>query len=234
MPTIAPFAGFGEPTFDFLSGLANNNDRDWFDANRDGYKQHFVGPAQSFVVAIGERMQATIPGLRAEPKVNGSIFRINRDTRFSADKTPYKTHMDMMWHVGLGRSRELPGLYFRMYPHTLMLGAGMHMFDKDTLAAYREAVAGSKGDELTRILAPLGDYEIGGQHYKKLPKGLAADHPRAELLKHNALYAGVQFGALPSESGSAAFVDFCADYFEPLAPLLQWIAGVVTAARNKC
>jgi len=231
MSAIAPFSGFSDATFDFLGGVAANNDRDWFDAHRKDYKQHFVGAAQSFVVAMGARMAATVPGLRAEPRVNGSIFRINRDTRFSKDKTPYKTHMDLMWHVGEGRSRELPGFFFRMYPHSLMIGAGMHGFDKAALAAFREAVAGESGARLVSILSGLSDYEVGGAHYKRVPRGFDADHPRADLLRHNAMHVGMSFGALPASVASADFVDFCGAHFERMAPLLMWVAELVAASR---
>ena len=235
MPAIAPFSGFSEDTFDFLTGIAAHNDRDWFDAHRKHYKAHFVGAAQSFVVAMGERLQAMHPGILAEPKVNGSIFRLNRDTRFSKDKTPYKTHMDIMFHIGAGRSRDNPGFFFRMYPHSLHLGAGMHGFDpKKVLPAFREAVTGPKGAALETLLsdiAKLSDYEIGGAHYKRVPRGLDPEHPRAELLKHNALWAASTFEPLPKSASSAAFVDFCADHFEALLPLLLWVSDVVESTK---
>ncbi len=233
MAKIAAFEGFSDATLSFLDGVAANNTREWFDVHRGDYKQHFVGAAQSFVVAIGQRLAPVVPGLRAEPRVNGSIFRLNRDTRFSRDKTPYKTHMDIMWHVGEGRSRELPGFFFRMYPHSVMLGAGMHGFDKNVLAAYREAAGSSDGARLVSILSELSDYDVGGQHYKRVPKGFDADHPRGDLLKHNAMHAGIEFSPLPAEAGSVEFVDFVADHFETLAPLLMWVSEVVTASRTK-
>lgn len=232
MPTIAPFTGFSAETLGFLTELAANNDRAWFDAHRKDYKAHFVGAAQSFVAAMGERFAELHPGIIAEPRVNGSIFRINRDTRFSTDKTPYKTHMDIMFHIGSGRSRENPGFFFRMFPDSLVLGAGMHGFHpKTVLPAFRTAVASTDGARLTTILDGLGDYDLGGEHYKKVPRGFDADHPRATLLKHNALHAGKTFEVLPDAAKTPDFLDFCSDHFEALLPLLLWVSEVVESTK---
>src|SRR3954449_1540080 len=136
------FAGFPSEGLEFLEGLAADNSRDYFEAHRSTYEAALLQPAKDFVVALGEELSARVsPGLRAEPRINGSILRINRDTRFSSDKRPYKEHVDLWFWEGEGPSRERPGLFLRLRPATVTLGAGMHRFEPGALAAYRAAVA---------------------------------------------------------------------------------------------
>jgi uncharacterized protein (DUF2461 family) len=133
------FTGFSADGLRFLAGLAANNDKAWFDANRVAYDDGLIEPARELVVDVGERLAAFVPDINAEPRVNGSIFRINRDLRFSKDRRPYKEHLDLMWWRGAGRSRERPGFFFRLTPATLLLGAGMHRFAPDAAARAKSA-----------------------------------------------------------------------------------------------
>src|SRR5919206_86901 len=128
--TTTTFAGFPSEGLELLAGLAANNTRGYFDAHSDVYESALLAPAKAFVVALGEQLQARVsPGLRAEPRINGSILRINRDTRFTTDKRPYKEHLDLWFWEGEGPSREHPGYFIRVRPETVALGAGMHRFD---------------------------------------------------------------------------------------------------------
>ena len=98
---VNQFTGFGPETFAFLRDLTLHNDRDWFMANRARYEEHYLAAALGFIEAIGPRLAAELPGdVRFEARVNGSLFRINRDIRFSKDKTPYKNHIDMWFWTG--------------------------------------------------------------------------------------------------------------------------------------
>src|SRR5207247_274527 len=137
----AGFAGFPPETFKFLARLAENNHKEWFETHRPEYQRYYVGAALDFIEAFGPRLQAVDPAIKFEPKINGSLFRINRDIRFSTDKTPYKTNLDMWFWKGEQKGWDTPGLFFRMSPDSLVLGAGLHHFDKPLLEAYREAVA---------------------------------------------------------------------------------------------
>jgi uncharacterized protein (TIGR02453 family) len=98
-------------------------------------------PAKAFVTAQGDELRSRVsPLIRAEPRVKGSILRINRDTRFSSDKRPYEGHLDLMFWEGERHSRESPGFFIRLRPWRVGLGAGMHRFDRGALEAYRAAV----------------------------------------------------------------------------------------------
>src|SRR5262249_39822409 len=160
---------------------------------RDDYEQAFLAPAQAFVQALGPRLRKIDPGVNAEPRVNGSIMRINRDIRFSKDKSPYKDHLDLWFWSGDRKGWDCSGFFFRLTPERVMGGAGLHGFAPPVLARYRAAVLDPKrGEALARVVASVrkAGYEVGTESYKKVPAGAPADHPRAALLRHGGLHAG--------------------------------------------
>lgn len=225
---MGEFVGFSTECVAFLQGLSEpeNNSKGWFEARRKTYDTHVKEAGRAFVNALAPKIEVFAPHVHCVPKVGGSIFRINRDTRFSNDKRPYKDHLDMMFWEGAGRSRACPGLFFRLTGSELVIGAGKHGFDKDQLAAWRRVVTGDGGEELQATLAamPPGT-DVGGLHYKKVPRGLPADHPRASLLRHNALYVGVTTPH-PESLGSAAITDHVAAGFEVFYPVVRWLLQV--------
>lgn len=228
---IAPFTGFSKQTLAFLSALALNNEKAWFDAHRDDYQRLLVEPAKSFVVDMGRAIAKFAPKVHAEPKVNGSISRINRDVRFSADKSPYKTHLDLWFWEGAKRGFDLSGFYFRLEPTGLLLGAGIYRFEDEALARYRKAVLSpAKGKALEKAAAQVksAGCELGGVGYKKVPRGLPEDHPRAELLKHRGLYAAVEL-PISKDLGSPKLVALCAGHYRTMLPLHRWLADLVKA-----
>ena len=125
MPTktkqeIAEFTGFAGATTAFLADLAANNDKDWFDKHRPDYDEHWVKPAKEFALAAGEALQELAP-VAIAPRINGNIFRINRDVRFSPDKTPYKDHLDFWFWEG-ERKTAVSGFFVRITPNQLGIG----------------------------------------------------------------------------------------------------------------
>lgn len=214
-------------TLGFLEALADNNDKTWFDAHRSDYDAHFIAPARALVSALEGPLQELCPQLHAVPKVNGSMMRIHRDTRFSKDKTPYKTHLDLMFWQGTGRGRECPALYFRLEPGGAHVGGGKHGFDKTQLPRFRDAVAGDRGEELQSLLAQLqsAGYTVGGAHYKRVPRGYDAEHPRAELLKYNGVHAFTVLS--PDVAFGDGAVDLLMAHYRTVHPLVDWLADVL-------
>ena len=108
MTNIQNFSGFSQEVISFYNELALNNDRDWFNAHKSVYTEKVLEPAQGFVLAMGERLRMLSPNIIADPRTNGSgsIFRIYKDTRFSKDKTPYKTFLGDLF---LGREPQKNG-----------------------------------------------------------------------------------------------------------------------------
>jgi uncharacterized protein (TIGR02453 family) len=229
---MTSFSGFDPAALDFLRGLGEHNDRTWFEAHRADYEELLLLPARELVVALGERLAVIAPGIRADPRVNGSILRINRDTRFSNDKRPYKTHLDLWLWEGDGPSRGCSGFFLRIEADSVGYGAGMHHFEKDTLAAYRAAVDDSRrGAALTRAVkqATASGAQVGREQWKRVPAPYAADHPRAEYLRYGGMVAGTR-EEIPAELFTATFPAWCVERFRPLRPLQTWVAQVVAAA----
>jgi len=221
------FSGFGDAAFRFMRELGRNNDKAWFQAHRTAYEDDLLEPAMAFIEAIGPLLARFSPGVRAEPKIGGSMMRINRDIRFSPDKRPYKDHLDMTFKVGPAKTS--PGYWFRLTPKELVLGAGMHMLDKPDLERYRKAVdADRSGAELAKIVTKeeRAGYDVGGEHYKRVPAGFSPDHPREALLRHAGVYVGTDM-KVPAEAKTARFPAFCAAHYKKMAPLMDWLSANV-------
>jgi uncharacterized protein (TIGR02453 family) len=222
------FAGFPPELLSFLAELGRNNRREWFHAHREEYDALLLEPARDFVEAMADELG---PKFNADPRVGGSIMRIARDTRFSRDKRPYKDHLDLWFWHGAGRSRERPGLWFRLAPSELLLGAGMHHFDRELLSRYRDAVVDSaRGAKLAEAVATVekAGASVGGRHYKRVPAGYDKEHERAELLLHDGLYGGLEL-PVPREAHTSRFPAFCAARYRTMLPVLDWLVELVDA-----
>ena len=227
MTTVATrFTGFPTEALTFLAELKQHNEKPWFEANRKTFDEALVVPGRALVVELGERLvEETGLTLHVEPKIGGSIMRQHRDTRFSKDKSPYKTYFGLWFWQGEGRSATRPGFYMGFSGTDLTIGAGKHQFEDDQPAAYRAAVdALESGEQLAEIVAALkGRYEIAGQTYKNIPVAYPRDHARGELLKHTGLYA--QSIEPPAVVHSAALVDHAMEHYRALAPLVRWLGA---------
>ncbi|MFH1139289.1 MAG: DUF2461 domain-containing protein [Pseudomonadota bacterium] len=226
---MTEFMGFTTKCLDFFTELSLNNNKTWFEEHRSEYQDHVLAPAREFVAALGEKLKKTRPGLQADPRVNKSLFRIFRDTRFSRDKTPYKTHLAVWFWEGPRPRMECPGFYFHLEPGLFRLGGGMYVFPGDVLEAYRRAATDPQsGPALVRALEKVrssGSYVLGGKHYKKTPRGYGGAAIDPELLLHNGLYVGTD--CPPREVFSESLVDFCFNHFQNMMPLHEWLSRVI-------
>lgn len=225
------FTGFPEAGLRFLEDLGANNEKVWFEANKDVYKRELLEPAVQFVTALGERLQALNPNIRYDTRTNGSgsLMRIYRDVRFSKDKSPYKTSVAGMWWEGEGKKTASSAYGFHLEASGMGLMAGQFGFSKEQLQAYREAVDYDRtGKALVAVIAAVqqaGDYTIVGEHYKRVPRGYDPDHPRAALLRYNSLYAHPPMVSR-AQVLTAELVDVCLAHFENMAPIQRWLADV--------
>lgn len=228
MPDIQEFEGFQPSTLQFFADLKENNDRDWFAANKSRYLDDVVEPAKSFIMTLGGMLTGLDQSVNYDTRTNGagSMFRIYRDLRFSKDKSPYKTHLGMVFWLGSGKKKESPAFYVGISDKGADVFAGMWQFPKETLAAYRAAVDDpSKGDELATILDDLrtAGYKVGGDTYKRVPRGFDPDHPHAALLKHSAVHGGMS-KIEPTLVTSHAFLPSAFEHCTNLHPMVEWIS----------
>jgi len=224
--------GFGAGVRRFYADLAKNNTRTWFEANRGRYEREVLGPAAALVEGMAPRLAKTWPALAwgTQRSGAGSIMRIHRDVRFSADKRPYKENLGILLWIGPGAKMERPAFYLNLDARSAFFYAGFHVLPKPALARYRDAVADVKrGQALERILARLaaGGLEVMEEPaYKRVPAGYPSDHPRATLLRHDGLGVFTDLDAADvADPGLTARLAAVALKAGPLVDWLLQIAG---------
>jgi uncharacterized protein (TIGR02453 family) len=220
---------FPKQTANYLNKLSKNNNRKWFEANRAIYNSDFLEPAIQFVVEMGEKLLILDPELVAMPKIDKSIFRLHRDVRFSKNKDPYKTNAGLYFWNGKAKKMESSGFYFHLEPKKYGLGVGMHIFPKQIIKSYRDAVADpTKGKELDQIVKRLlkKGCDVGGKNYKRIPRGYDVNSPYAEYLLHDGVFAWYEGKSLIELSGSDVIYKVF-KIFKDMLPLHQWFVKYV-------
>jgi uncharacterized protein (TIGR02453 family) len=177
---------FTKQTFSFLSSLAESNTRDWFEEHKQEYEDCVRAPALDFISDMAEELPAVSKHFRALPKkVGGSLMRVQRDTRFSPDKTPYKTNVGIHFRHEVGKDVHAPGYYLHIEPGECFVGIGLWRPDADALFKIREAIV--KNGETW--VAARDDknfskhFSLEGDALANAPRGFARDHPLVEDLK---------------------------------------------------
>lgn len=175
-------------TADFLKDLSANNTKDWFDAHRDRYEAAWKTPAEDLVAMLAEEMAALTPPHQSIPKVNKSIRRINRDVRFSRDKSPYDPKLHLVFWTGDHPTRS-PAIHIVIHPDHVGMGAGHWAMSAEELDRYRAAVAGPAGDELEQITTRCAEagFDLSEESLKRVPGGFDVGAARETFLKRKGL-----------------------------------------------
>ena len=207
------FTGFVPDLFDFLADLEAHNERPWFKANQDRYESVLREPARAFIRAMADPLEDISPHLRtSDKKVGGSLMRIHRDVRFSADKSPYKLNVGIQFRHKDGKDVHAPGYYVHLSADDCFLGAGSWMPDRDALAAYRRAIDEHPKQWLAvRKIAEHPDWRIDRDTLKRPPRGWSADHPLIEDIKRKHFIAVTDFD--PEDAIGPNFVEDIAERF---------------------
>lgn len=221
------FGGFSRDLIAFLAGLKANNDRAWFEAHKGDYETLFKEPARDFVAAMSGRLGEIAEGLTAEPKIGRSIHRINRDTRFSKDKTPYNTHLHFAFWRG-AKPAGSSGFHFVISPTHVGAGVGNWAFSPDQLTRFRSAVADpSKGAALAEAIETgmAGPGMIlDPPALKRVPSGFDAESPHADLLRHKGIVVRGD-GAIPDALFGSGAINLALELFGPLIPVHGWLVS---------
>ena len=171
---------FSPDLFTFLRELEANNNREWFTANKPRYVADVQEPALAFIEDVGVRLPEVSRHLVADPRtVGGSLFRIYRDTRFSKDKTPYKTQVGIQFRHEGAKDAHAPGFYLHLEPGSVFMACGTWHPDAETLRAIRTAIA-SDPERWQGIVSDArfaGRFRLGGETLKRPPAGFDRDHP---------------------------------------------------------
>jgi uncharacterized protein (TIGR02453 family) len=223
MTTSTEQASFDPELFAFLAELKDHNDRDWFAANKDRYEDDVLEPALAFIEDFEPHLRAITPHLRADARrVGGSLFRIYRDTRFSKDKTPYKTMAGIYFRHERYKEVRAPGFYLHLAPGDVFAGGGIWHPDTKTANAIRAAIARDPdGWRAATAAVRLGK----GEALKRVPQPYEKDHPLADDLKRK------DFAAIETMSQEEAtgphFLERYARACESMAPLMRFLCGAV-------
>ncbi|SRR5712692_6603573 len=211
---------FTPALFAFLRELGENNDREWFAANKPRYERDVRDPALRFISDFGGRLAKVAPKLVADPRpVGGSMFRIYRDTRFSRDKSPYKTHIGIrFFHQQGKKAASVPGFYLHLAPGESFAAAGIWHPDPVALARVRQAIGTGSAEwkALRRSKLP-----IEGGSLKRAPKGFAADHPFIDDLKRTDYVTSVRLA--DSDVCAPAFLADFASRCRRMSPLVKFV-----------
>ena len=221
---MTEYRGFGPEAAAFLDDLRSNNDRDWFNANRERYEEMVREPARAFVRAMAPALAAISPHFRADDrKTGGSLMRIHRDTRFSRDKTPYKTNVGIQFRHALGRDVHAPGFYVHLEPGRTFFGAGVWHPPSDALFMIRSRI--DEEPEVWRAVrdAPefLASFALAGESLKTMPRGFAKDHPLAEDLRRKDFMALHELP--PAATLGPRFPDLAADRMRAASGFMRFL-----------
>ena len=183
---------FNDKTFRFLRALARNNSRPWFEEHRKDYEAHLKGPFQRLIADLEPDLLTISPHYRADPRGNGgSLFRIHRDTRFSNDKTPYKTWGGARFFHARSKQVPAPSFYLHIQPGNSFLGGGIWHPEPEVQRRIREfLVDNPAGWQAVKSPAFRRRYEFWGDTLVRPPRGFPADHPLIDDLKRKDFTAG--------------------------------------------
>lgn len=220
--TAAP--AFSSDARNFLRELPTR-DKAWFEANRANYQALVAEPAKAFVGAVTAALHEELsPAIVGVPRVNGSISPINRDIRFSADKTPYKDHLLFRWWEGEAK-KTAPTLFVRVAADEVGFATGAML---PSMERWRELVdeegTGAPLAAAVQGLVTETGAEVAGADYKRVPKPYASDHPRAELLRHKWLQVRWMVG-YPEDVAERDFAGWCVGELLRCADVHRWLVA---------
>ncbi len=213
-------------TLQFLKELKKNNERGWFDKNKD----KFVAASENFIqfvqVLIDEvaRFDKSVAGLDAKK----SVFRIYRDIRFSKDKSPYKTHFGAVL-LGKGKSCGIAGYYLHLEPGNAFLAGGVHMAEPQNLKAIREGIS-AQGNTFMKIIQDKNfkkNFTIEGEKLVNVPRGFDREDPMGDFLKYKDLV--LRHSVDDKMVLSDGFASYCSKVFEAMVPFNSFLNKSVAA-----
>lgn len=222
------YAAFTPATVAFLTELRENNNRDWFARNKERYERDVLDLALDFVESMEPPLLEIAPHFTAIPKrQGGSLMRIYRDTRFSRDKSPYKTNIGIQFRHERAKDVHAPGYYVHIDPDQMFLGVGMWRPEPAALKAIRTRISEdpeewerAKGDGSFRR-----HFELSGDALSRPPRGFDKDHPMIEDLKRKDFIAVKDMTV--DESAQPRFQQKVEAAFKAATPFMSFLCGAV-------
>ncbi|MBX6366091.1 MAG: DUF2461 domain-containing protein [Gemmatimonadetes bacterium] len=214
---------FGPELFEFLGELRENNNREWFAANKRRYVEVVQAPMLRFIGDFGAALERIAPAFRSDPRpVGGSMFRIYRDTRFTRDKTPYKTAAAAHFRHSAGKSVSAPGFYLHLEPGSCFGGGGLYHPEPASLRRVRDRIVAEP--EAWRAVRRMA-LPVEGDALKRAPAGYDPAHPFIDDLRLKDFYAMASF--TEAEVCAPDFLERYAEVCATVAPLLRFVTGAL-------
>ena len=214
--------------FDFFEDLKRNNNREWFQANKDRYENDVKDPLLTFIAAFAERTPEISTSIMAIPRISGgSMFRIYRDMRFSKDKTPYKTGAGIQFRHKRGKDVHAPAYYLHLEPGEVFAGCGIWKPNTETVNKIRTKIAEHPDQWLAIIQEKkfAKTFTMGGDSLKRPPRGFDPDHPLIEDLKRKDYLASIVLNE-PIVC-KKEFLDYYVDLCKIAAPFMKFLTRTV-------
>ena len=220
------FMGFDKKTLPFLDEIRKNNNKEWFEANKERYIKLILEPCRAFVEEFGEHLMALEPTINYAPKINKSLFRIYRDTRRpDAIAIPIKHRIGVIFWQGEGSRMQSSSFYLHFSPDELFVSVGVRWFEKPMLDAYREYIKDDKNREkLASVLEEITalGYSIIDKGYKRYPRGFDKDMKDVELSLYKGMATYKVLDPKLIENGKK-FIDTLYGIYEDMSSLQQLI-----------
>ena len=222
-----PISSFPRQSLAFLRALKRNNRREWFQPRKEQFDAEVRAPMLAIVERLADDLRSIAPEIVVDPKT--AMYRIYRDTRFSENKTPYKTHVAAVfpWR-GLAK-HEGAGLYFHVSPDDVWMGGGMYSPQTAQLQAVREHIAGNVRRMRAIVESPGFRRHVGeleGERLQRVPRGFPKDHAGAEYLKYRQFLAGRELP--PAMACSPKFYSTLIMVFRQVVPLARFLNEPLT------
>lgn len=183
---MSKFTGFPTDTIRFLKSLKTNNNREWFNKNKERYESAFLEPSLQLIDAIGQQLESISTCFLAVPKKSGgSLMRIYRDTRFAKDKAPYKTNIGIQFRHQAGKDVHAPGFYVHVEPRSVFLGAGIWHPEPKVAKQIRTAIVDdpSAWKKAACSKTFTSGFTLSGDSLKRPPRDFDPEHPLVDDLK---------------------------------------------------
>ncbi len=222
------FTGFPETSLLFLEELAANNNREWFEENKARYEELIREPALDFIAAMAPRLARLSDQFIAAPKkTGGSLMRVYKDTRFSRDKTPYKTNIGIQFRHALGKDVHAPGYYLHIDPTECFVGVGLWHPESAPLASIRRRIAEQPAVwKKVRNQASFAEqFRLDGESLRRPPRGFDETTPGIEDIKRKDFIATCELSA--ADTHKADFPDLVATRFRTATPFMRFLCEAV-------
>ncbi|MEW6482054.1 MAG: DUF2461 domain-containing protein [bacterium] len=224
------FRGFRDNTCKFLKDLGKNNEKKWFETHRREYNEYLLTPLQNLVVDMGEFMLTIDPYFEIRPMIDKTISRIYRDTRFSPDKSLYRSNMWIVFKRPNKNWKDAPAYFFEIYPDWYRYGMGFYQASKDTMDAFREEIR-KEPTKFLRIISKIKSFEIKGELYKRplwtdLPQEIQKYYQRKSFyMEYRKSIDEILF--------SPKLVDELVQKYEILRPLYLYLLDIKEKVRSE-